>query len=64
MGTAGVGLTVIEKDWVLEHPFAVALTVIVPTNEVLPLLTVVKDGIIPPEPEAGKPIAVLLFVQL
>ena len=61
---AGNGLTVIVNTFAgLEHPLALAITVIVAVTGCVVLLIAVNDGILP-EPLAAKPISVLSFVQL
>jgi hypothetical protein len=61
----GIGLTVIVYVFrIPEHPFTVGVTVIVLDMGSKVELTAVKVGILAPVPEATKPIAVLLFVQL
>lgn len=62
--TVGVGSTVIVKViGVPSQPLAVGVTVIVEVTEVVPVLVAVNAPMFP-VPDAGRPIEVLLFVQL
>jgi hypothetical protein len=61
--TLGLGLTVIVYVCAGPgQPPAVGVTVIVAVTGAVPVFTAVKPGVFP-EPEAARPIAVLLFVQ-
>jgi hypothetical protein len=62
--TVGVGFTVITKLAVLPvHPLAAGITIIVPVSATVPLLVPAKEAMLP-APDAPRPIAVLLFVQV
>ena len=62
--TVGIGVTVIVKvTGVPGQPFATGVTVMVPLIGVVPALVPVNEAILP-VPEAPRPMAVLLLVQL
>ena len=65
MEITGIGLTVIVNEMgVPGQLLAVGVTVIVPEMFEVVLLVVTNEGIVAPVPDAAKPIAVLVFVQL
>jgi hypothetical protein len=62
--TVGVGFTVMPKlRGVPLQLLATGVTIIVPVIGVIPVLVAVNDAILP-DPDAARPIAILLFVQL